>query len=120
MNSTPSRTPRDSGPPPPASVVTSITTPMAAMTSESTRVRRSCKTRPTLVGGPATGRDRALWRRGVDVDDHTARAAGEHGLGRLAEDRSAVARRQWHHDRLRAEFLGLADDQRAGSPGADL
>src|SRR5262245_46815439 len=72
------------------------------------RLRRSCQQAPALA-----------LRRRWGLDDHPARALGQHGLERLAEHRAAVdPLRERHHDRGRAHVDRLLDDPPPGLAAA--
>src|SRR4051794_24972563 len=117
MNRTPKITPTASGPPPALIARTIIASPRTSMASERSLVVAPCTRWPTLRPAAQARQGRAL-RRGagtvavlrVGMDDHAARAIGEHGLDRLAEHRAARARRQRQDDRLGAHLARLVDD----------
>src|SRR4051794_21343876 len=117
-NSTPRIVPSEIGPPPPANVSTSSSTPMTTMMADKVRVAARWTSRGSGTTGERT--TEAVAVGGTGLDDDARGPFRQDGLDGLAERRGARAGRQWQHDRPRTDLLGLLDDDAARLPGAHL
>src|SRR5215208_1652412 len=116
--STPRIVPSEIGPPPPANVSTSSSTPITTMIADRIRVAARWTSRGSGTTGERRAETAAVGRAGLD--DDARGPLREDGLDRLAERGGPRAGRQRQDDRPRADLLGLLDDHAARLARAHL